>query len=444
MADLKVASKGSSEKPRSRKISWFYSALPYNIGAGPISTYVQLAILAIYGQSLGTIYVGLVVTLFNGVTIPAAMIWGFATDRFHQRRPIIVASFFLVAGNLIALLFAHSIYVIAVLYGAFSLLSSASATPYNLLIMETEPKPKWATAFANFSMISSIGTTIGLLLGIFWADVLPFEWMLIPLAAFSLLSAVLSIVMIKEPSFVFEREMMVLQKRSFYQRLLAIPMIFLRVPRVSDFRRVFKGMRNELTGHIPILYLSIVMFYLGGGIFNTSLVPSMYAQRFTEGEVFLVLLVAMVVQIISFRYIGPYLEKRSLVQTAVSGLALRSCSYAAIGASVLFLPGLVFMAPMLIFYPIGAGLAYATYYTASNTMVFNSLGPRSQGSSLGVYSAMVGTSTMVGSLISGFTSFYQGYDTTFVLAALCLVGSAFLTYSLTHFKQYQVSGKVLA
>ncbi|MDG6905522.1 MAG: MFS transporter [Nitrososphaerota archaeon] len=441
MPDPKVTSPSSGSKP---KFGWFYSALPYNVAVGPISTFVQLAILATYGQDLGTVYVGLVVTLFNGVTIPAAMIWGFTTDRFHQRRPIIVISFFLISGDILALLFARSIYLIAVLYGVFSLLYSASATPYNLLIMETQPKPRWASAFANFSMISSIGTTLGLLLGIFWTAVLPFEWMLIPLAAFSLLSAVLSITMIKEPPFVFERQMMVLQKRSFYERLLAIPMIFLRIPRAADFKSVFKGLRSELTSQIPVLYLSICMFYLASGIFNTSLVPAMYAKTFTESQVYLVLLVAMVVQIISFRYIGPFLEKRSLIKTAVGGLALRSCCYAALGASVLFLPGLDYIAPSLIFYPIGAGIAFAAYYTASNTMIFNSLGPRSQGSSLGVYSALVGLSTMVGSLISGFTSYFLGYDTTFVLAALCLAASALLTYTLKHFSQYQLSGKVLA
>lgn len=414
------------------------------MATGPISTFVQLAILANYGQSLGTVYVGLVVTLYNGVTIPAAMIWGFATDRFHERRPIIAVSFFLVAGNLVALFFAHSIYTIAILYGAFSLLSTASATPSNLLIMESEPKSKWASAFANFSMISSVGTTLGLLLGIFWTAVLPFEWMVLPLAVFSLISGALSIVMIKEPPIVFEREMMVLQKRSFYERLLAIPMIFLRIPHASDFRRVFKGMRNELTSHVPVLYTSIFMFYLAGGIFNTSLVPSMYANKFNESEVYLVLLVGMVIQIISFRYIGPFLEKRSLVKTAVGGLALRSCCYAGMGASVLLIPGAAFIAPAIVFYPIGAGVAFATYYTASNTLVFNTLGPRSQGSALGVYSAMVGMSTMLGSLVSGFTSYYLGYDTTFVLAALCLAGSAFLTYSLSHFKEYQVPRRVLA
>lgn len=379
-------------------------------------------------------------TLFNGITIPSAMIWGFATDRIHERRPIIAISFFLVAGNLFAFLFAHSIFLIAALYGILSLLSSASATPFNLLIMETEPKPKWASAFARFSMISSIGVMIGLLLGIFWTVFLPFEWLVIPLSAFSIVSGVLAITLIKEPSFLFEREMMVLHKPSFYERLLTIPMIFLRIPRVSDFQRVFKGLRYELTSHIPILYLSIFAFYLASGIFNTSLVPSMSANGISESGIYLVLLMGMFIQITSFKYIGPFIEKRSLIKTAVGGLALRSLCYAALGISVLLLHGFLFIVPSLIFYPIAGGVAFVAYYTSSNTMIFNTLGPRSQGSSLGVYSALVGMATMFGSLISGFTSYYLGYDTTFVLAALCLAASALLTYSLSRFKEYGTAG----
>ena len=122
------------------KISWFYSVLPFSIASGPLSTFVQLTILEQYGQSLGTVYVGLIVTLFNGVTIPAAMFWGFTTDRFHKRKPIITLSFLLTAVNLIAFNFTSSVYGVGLLYSIFSFLSAASTTPYNLLIMETQPK----------------------------------------------------------------------------------------------------------------------------------------------------------------------------------------------------------------------------------------------------------------------------------------------------------------
>jgi MFS family permease len=81
----------------------------------------------------------------------------------------------------------------------------------------------------------------------------------------------------------------------------------------------------------------------------------------------------------------------------------------------------------LILFPIAGGIAFALYYSASNVMVFNTLGQTNQGSTLGVYSALVGLATTLGSFVSGFTSFYFGYYTTFILAAAWLAVAAWLT-----------------
>ena len=82
--------------------------------------------------------------------------------------------------------------------------------------------------------------------------------------------------------------------------------------------------------------------------------------------------------------------------------------------------GLLFLLPVLIFYPLAAGVAYSLYYTASNTMVFNTLNPRRNGSSLGVYSALAGFATMAGSFASGFLSFYLGFHATFLVSGATL------------------------
>ena len=80
------------------KDDWIYSTLPINIALGPVGTFVQLYILTLHGT---VIDIGLATTLFNAVTIPAAMIWGYATDRSDRRKPIIVLSYLAVAGTLI-------------------------------------------------------------------------------------------------------------------------------------------------------------------------------------------------------------------------------------------------------------------------------------------------------------------------------------------------------
>jgi hypothetical protein len=67
-----------------------------------------------------------------------------------------------------------------------------------------------------------------------------------------------------------------------------------------------------------------------------------------------------------------------------------------------------FLAPVLNLYPLAAGIAYSVYYTASNSMVYNTLRVGRQGYSLGVYSTLVGVAILLGSLVSGFTSFFLG------------------------------------
>ena len=252
--------------------------------------------------------IGLAITLFNAVSIPSAIIWGMATDRYHKRKPMIFLSYLVVSGILGLFLFTKTIHGIEVLYAIISFFSSASATPLNLLIMETQPKSRWTSAFARLSMVSSVGVTLGLLLGVAWGDFLPLYLIMIPLSILSTVSALISFLTVKEPIVGFEGAMIVLVRRSFYERLLALPMLFLRIPRASDFNRVFKSMRFELTREPFLLYLSIIAFYFASGIFNTSLVPSFYEAKITNSEVFLILLAGIIVQTIAFNSVAPRRE----------------------------------------------------------------------------------------------------------------------------------------
>jgi MFS family permease len=259
------------------------------------------------------------------------------------------------------------------------------------------------------------------------------------LGILSVISAILSLMRIKEPNVVFEPQAIALNRPSFYHRILALPLFFLRVPHWNDFKRLFRNVRLELTRQVPILYFSIFVFYIATGIFNTSIVPSMDAYGVSSFLIFLVTTVGMVIQIVSFRYAGPYIEKRSPVKAAISGLVLRSLGYGSIGFSFFLISGMLFVLPTLLFYPLAAGFAYAVYYTASNTMVFNTLHNGREGASLGVYSALVGIGMMLGSFVSGFTSFFLGYSLTFFLAAVLLAVSAGLSSLLERKSDIDVS-----
>jgi len=394
------------------------------MATGPVGTFAQLYILQLHGS---VIDIGLAATLFAAASIPAAIFWGFVTDRIQTRKGLVVWSYVLIAGLLFSFFCVSTVYGIIVLYSIFSFLSTAFATPLNLLIMESQPKASWASAFARFSMVSSVGVTLGLLLSAGWSGFFPLQLLAITLGILSLISAALSVQMIKEPVAVFERSMIVMVSQSFYHFILALPLLFLRIPKLMDFRRIFRGVKFGLTREPALIYTSIGAFYFSSGVFNTSIVPSLNSAHITNSQVFLVFLVGMTVQTFAFNYLGRRIQARGIRHTAVQGLVLRALSYGGFAIAVFYLVGTPYLASALILYPLGAGIAYAYYYASSNVMVFNTLGRSNQGAALGVYSAVVGLTTMIGSFISGFISFYVGYYATFIAAALWLALGASLT-----------------
>ena len=398
--------------------------LPINMAVGPVATFVPLYIYQLHGSVLD---VGLATTFFNAVTIPASIFWGFITDRIQTRKTLIVLSYVAVAACIFAFAVIKTIYGIELIYAAFGFLSVAFATPLNLLIMETQPKSKWATIFSRFSMISSIGVTIGLCLSVGWTGFLPLQMLVIPLGVLALASAVLSVQMIKGRTSVFERSMIAMIRESLFHRLLSLPMLFLKVPKIIDFLRVFRNAKFGMTREPALIYTSVGAFYFASGIFNTSLVPSLAYANISTSQIFLVLLAGMVIQVIAFNYLAKQIQNRGIRRTATQGLLLRGGSYLAFGIAVAFVGGLPYLAAALVFYPLGAGIAYAAYYAASNVMIFNTLGKSNQGSMLGVFSAVVGMATMLGSFVSGLISFYVGYSETFVAAAVWLGLGAVLT-----------------
>jgi MFS family permease len=405
---------------------WLYSTFPISVATGPLGTMVQLYLIQLNGQALGTIYGGLAAAFYNGISIPAALFWGVTIDRLHKRKGLITLSYALTAIALVSFYFDRSTGGTIARYSIISFVSLASATPLNLLIMETEPKSRWAGAFAKLSLVSSLGNVVGLMVSTLWTTLLPSQLVLlfVPMGALSVTSSALSVVMIKEPAFVLERETVAGRRPSFFSRLLANPVFFITVPSLSDFRRAFRGIRSSLTRSVPLFYVSTILFYVSSGLFNTSFVPAMHLFSVSDQMVFAVILAGMVVQTVSFQVARRIVGDKNLVKTSVQGLLLRGWSYLGVGAAALFLSGPIFVIPALLLYPIAGGLAFAIYYTSANTMMFTTVRSKSAGAALGVYSAVVGIASMAGSFVSGFVSVYSGYYVTFILSGVFLFAAS--------------------
>lgn len=409
-----------------RLFSWMGSALLFNAALGPIGTFVQLRILELHGT---VVDVSLAAALYGLTNALSVMLWGFVVDRFHRRRPMIVASFLSTSLILLLFLAAGTVRSVILLYALIPLVASMSTTPLNLLILETEGKSRWAAALASFSLLTSAGQTLGLLLGIVWPLLLPLRYFAALLSIASFTSACLAYSLVKEPLITFERRVIVMYRPSFLARLRGAPYMFIRAPSLADFKRVFRMLRCRLTAFTPTLYLSSFLFYVASGLFNTSFIPSLKARGLCNLAAFLTTSTSMAAQTLSFEYAGRYVRSLGPLRGATFSLLLRAACYSLIGVAVYAAYGLPLLALILVPYVLAAGLAYALYYTSSSVAVFYSINHH-QGSHLGVYSALVGFATVAGSLASGLISSSLGFHATFMAAAACLTCSALLMWWL--------------
>jgi len=296
-----------------------------------------------------------------------------------------------------------------------------------MLVMESAEKKDWGMLFSRFSLLSSIGTLIGLLLSTFLVQYIRIYQLILLLGIITGITTLASLKILPNPVITFERTAMLHHKESFFVRLLHLPLIFLHLPNPHNFKMFrLERLLKKPINYIPLLYLAIVIFYVSSGIFNTVYPASLYVKGLNKSEALAVITVGMVFQIIGYRLVEKIMVKRDEKDIAYKSLLLRGFSYIVLGIGALIFYGLGILVLGLIFYPLAAGIAFSMYYFASNTLIFKIVGERSQGKNLGVYSTVVGIALFVGSLLSGYITHYLSYGIDFVAAGMLLLISSWI------------------
>ncbi len=392
---------------------------------GPISTIITLYILQLGGTVIDVSYA---IALAGAVAIPAALFWGVVSDVFQRRKAQIVVAYAGLAVLLVAFALLHSVAGIVLTYGLYAFVTAASATPQNLLVMETSQKQKWARSFSRLQYMASLGSTIGFTIAVVIASLLSLKELMLALAAMAVVSSALTVLLVYQPQEKMSREGFASNLYAFMSRIFVSPVMILRVPTLSRIRRLWAKMHGSTSDYakLAIIYEAIFVFSLGSGLFNTAYPAGLDQVGLTQSNVFLVILSGMAIQAVAFYILGKRSTDGRKLPTIVNSLSLRSASYIVIGAAFIFYSKIGALITGLIFYPIASGIAYAFYYTASNTLVFDSLKGIGRGSALGAYTALMGVGTFLGALISGYSAFYLGYWVTFVVGGILMLGSGMM------------------
>lgn len=415
----------SSEKKGRSYPGWMNSLIPYGMVSGTVGTLVQLYILSLGGN---VVDIGLTVTVATAVGIPGAVFWGWVSD--HVRRRLLIAGSFLAIGAIFVLfLLANAIYEVAALYVAYTFLNAAPSTPINLLILETQAKGKWASSYATYQVLATVGQMLGLLSSSVWSAFLPITLLAAFLSVCSVVAAFVAFRLISEPAFVLERSAQLRHLGSILQQLITQPLLFLRSPRSRGLRKAFRILKYDFTGDLRTLYVGIIVFYFGTGL-TVVLVALMSAKGATDPLIFVASTVNLAVNAVTFRYFGSHLKRKNFVRDTVLSLLVRSGAYVTLGVAAFLTSGVTFYFAVVVLFTLGSGVASSVYYITSQAMIYDSLEVADQGSSLGIYTAFTQVATTLGELASGYISFYAGYDVTFALSGIFMSAAAWVTLRL--------------
>jgi MFS family permease len=401
--------------------------VPFNAAVAAISTLVPLSILALGGS---VIDVGLAAVAYSLALVPAPLLWGYVCDVTGSRRKVIMLAAAILLASAVTMYLSVSIATIVLAFAAVAHATGMVGPASNLLVIETLPKAEWDRGYATLSWYSTVGTVLGLAIGMVWELFLPLDTFLLACAVFAAASLAASIVMIRDPPMTIERRTILVNPQAFVARLTQLPLLFERLPRPSDFTSVVRLAREELTRDIPVIILSSTLFSLSLNVFFTSYTPYLKANQLANWEVFLTSLYVNGMNGVASRYVLRRLKGSVTPAIASGALAVRAIGMLLAAVLAIFVVGKATLYATLLTYTL-LGLAYTIITVNLNSLFYKALPAGRQGGLLGVYSASNGAALFLGSLASGYVSYYLGYSITFFVGGILVFLSAAVLQ--THF-----------
>jgi len=138
-----------------------------------------------------------------------------------------------------------------------------------------------------------------------------------------------------------------------------------------------------------------------------------------------VTLVNTSLQTMHYPWMGWFIRRLGGVRVGPYAVLVRTAMYMTFAAAALLLHGtLLFVLCSGAFGLVG--ITYAFWNSSTSVTLFANLGPARQGNLLGGYAALGSLGTILGSLFTGYISYYEGYATTFTVAAAVMLCSFFV------------------
>ncbi|HYA56874.1 MAG TPA: MFS transporter [Thermoplasmata archaeon] len=410
---------------------WFFAYLPLAISDGIATPLIPLLALQHFGASAFAVTIIIAASAMSQV--PFTILWGNLSDRVAHRKFFLVGSFLATGVSIILIALSRDLLTYFWLNVVEGLASAASAPIGTMLLLETRHKRWWPQDIGLFGLISGLGTTVGLAVGFVWLFVIGLNQPVIQvMTALLLLSGVLALVSagvawawIEEPSTRVARHTvadLIPLHRGIIERARHMRQ---RVVGVLDLTR---STAERLPGREYLFLAALGVMSVGFDIFYGPF-PVFLWQRahFSDAGVFVVYLGSAVASTGLFFHSGKAVDAHSPKNVFLSSLLGRFLLmllflwgpvYVLLGLGTPALLGWLTVLNALL------GVTWAYISTASTLFLVRLVGRSARGRALGLYNAVAGAGSLIGTLLGGWLYAVYGVQFAYSIAALTVVVGA--------------------
>ena len=396
---------------------WYLAYIFSNMSAGLLTPMIPLFISLYFRQNV--VFVGIASSLSSLSSVVALILWGNISDNVKKRKIFILIGFMGSFLSLFFIMFTTNIldYIgILVVYQFFAMASVPVST---LLVIENEIESQWSKTVAVFSAISTIGTVVGLSLGLVIVVRNPSSIEILKdiylISAFIYLVAfILAYFLLKESSTKIRRSRIpnIFSVRSF-ERTRYAPSYVVHIVRLFGKK---KGVKTSRSLMLYIILCGLLM--VGFQTFFTPY-PVFLIDKYnaTEDIVYTMYLLNSAFSVVSFNLSGNYIKKRSLQKAIYIPLAVRMVVFAA--TCIIPFLGLYSFGYMILIILIYGAMGFVWSYISITqiTSVTTMADMETRGRAIGYYNSILGVGQIIGAFISGYIVIYLGFGGDFMIAA---------------------------
>ena len=417
---------------------WFLAYLPLAISDGIATPLIPLLALQHFGASAFVVTIIIAASAMSQV--PFTIVWGNLSDRVAHRKFFLVGSFLATGLSIIAIALARDLITFFWLNVVEGLASAASAPIGTMLLLETRHKRWWPQDIGLFGLISGLGTTVGLLLGFVWLFVVGHSGPAVEaMTGLLLLSGTLAVASGVAAWGWIEEPIARVDRRSTNELLHLRTGLAERAhafrSRVGGIIDLTRSTAERLPGREYLFLASLLVMSVGFDIFYgpfpVFLVSVLgHSARAGDAGVFIVYLGSAAASTALFFHSGKAVDNHSPKSVYLESLGAR------IALMLLFLWG-----PIYVLFGMGSpallawlsvlnalmGVTWAFISTASTLFLVRLVGRSARGRALGLYNAVAGAGSLLGTLLGGYLYATFGVHLAYTLAAVTVVvGGAML------------------